>query len=263
MTAIVLVAIVGYFLFAASMNAWLGLNLVATGLAAWEWAGFAQITEKIKKVVFSVLVTLISWVSLYLLSTDALLILTLLIAILMFWSVMRYQNTQGAAVFKSQPVILTLGLLTLLMFFQGIVHFKEVFSPLTLLLSLAVVWAIDTGAYFSGRKFGKKKLAVHVSPGKSWEGVWGGGVLSFVLAFSGLNWLAPELKISYGLMAFLMALIAAYSVMGDLFESLLKRQAEIKDSGSVFPGHGGILDRIDSLIIAVPMFYFLWVWVSF
>lgn len=118
---------------------------------------------------------------------------------------------------------------------------------------MLLVWGADIGAYFSGKRFGRRKLAVAVSPGKSWEGFYGGLASSLLLTLlAGLyfDWAARDL-----LLALLgAALVVAISVVGDLTESMFKRQAAIKDSSNLLPGHGGVLDRIDSLTAAVPMF---------
>ncbi|MDY2948183.1 phosphatidate cytidylyltransferase [Mannheimia varigena] len=120
-----------------------------------------------------------------------------------------------------------------------------------------LVWGADSGAYFFGRAFGKRKLAPKVSPGKSWEGVFGGLLTSGVIAFAFLqltptNVFGRELDTT----PFIVVSIAtvAISVLGDLVESMFKRQAGIKDSSNLIPGHGGILDRIDSLTAAIPFF---------
>ena len=128
-------------------------------------------------------------------------------------------------------------------------------SPWLLLGTLAIVWIADTGAYFSGRRFGKRKLAPTISPGKSWEGVYGGlaCVLAYaaaVLALSPLRSAGPRMALTIAVAAVLLAMI---SVVGDLFESWLKRQAGVKDSGTLLPGHGGVLDRIDALLPALPL----------
>lgn len=119
-----------------------------------------------------------------------------------------------------------------------------------LLLLLAIVWAADVGAYFSGRQFGRTKLAPRVSPGKTWEGVAGG--LACAMAVS----LAGGLLLGYPVReaALVGLLTAAISVVGDLTVSVFKRNAGLKDSGNLFPGHGGILDRIDSVTSATPLF---------
>jgi phosphatidate cytidylyltransferase len=121
-----------------------------------------------------------------------------------------------------------------------------------LLYSLMLIWAADVGAYFAGRRFGKHKLAPRISPGKTWEGVAGGmgGVL--VLALIGLYWHGGDISAGTLLPASLLA--GAISVVGDLFESYYKRSAGVKDSSDLLPGHGGILDRLDSVLAAAPVF---------
>jgi len=116
-----------------------------------------------------------------------------------------------------------------------------------------LVWGADIGAYFSGRAFGKRKLAPAVSPGKSWEGVYGGLALTLVITIIvGIvrDWTVKEMLL--GLIG--AAVVVLISVVGDLTESMFKRQAGIKDSSNLLPGHGGVLDRIDSLTAAIPIF---------
>ena len=118
-----------------------------------------------------------------------------------------------------------------------------------LLFVFVLVWAADTGAFFAGRRFGRHKLSPEVSPGKTWEGVAGG--LALALAVSAAA--AVPLNAPMPVFLALCALAAAASVVGDLTVSLFKRGAGLKDSGRIFPGHGGILDRIDSLCAAAPV----------
>jgi phosphatidate cytidylyltransferase len=127
-------------------------------------------------------------------------------------------------------------------------------GPWLILWVLIVVWSADIGAYFAGRQFGKRKLASMVSPGKTWEGAIGGTVLSGVLG-STLGTTVPALQtLTPDLWQWMVGslVIAIVSVFGDLFESALKRARGVKDSGGLFPGHGGMLDRVDSLIAALP-----------
>jgi len=126
-------------------------------------------------------------------------------------------------------------------------------SPWLLLGVMFVVWLADTAAYFSGRKFGKHKLAPSISPGKTWEGVY--GALVFVTIYvSVIGWGTGLIK-SYQMFAAITVISwfwVALSVVGDLFESAIKRQAGVKDSGTLLPGHGGLLDRIDALTSTLP-----------
>ena len=126
-------------------------------------------------------------------------------------------------------------------------------GPKLVLMLLVMVWLADSGAYFAGRQWGRTKLAPVISPGKTWEGVYGGVLLSLVFAALAGGLYSGSLKwtLTYMLVA-LMAVL--FSVVGDLLESLMKRQSGIKDSGSIIPGHGGVLDRVDSMLAAAPMF---------
>ncbi len=148
-----------------------------------------------------------------------------------------------------------LGIVLLWICVHGLVFMHQHFEQggWILLYLLTLVWVADIGAYFSGRKFGKHKLAPGISPGKTWEGVAGGIILNIV-------WILIVFQISSGweiaLWQFLLIGLATslISVVGDLYESILKREASVKDSGKLLPGHGGVLDRIDSLISATPIF---------
>ncbi len=137
------------------------------------------------------------------------------------------------------------------------------YSALFLLSVLVIVWSADIFAYVCGKTFGKNKLAPSISPGKSWEGAIGGGVVTVLLAsltvlFGGevlANTFAVRVQASFGWAGMLavIALIVVASVVGDLFESQLKRRAGMKDSSNLLPGHGGVLDRIDALVPVLPL----------
>lgn len=152
-------------------------------------------------------------------------------------------------------ILLGLGLDLLWICVHGLVFLHQNFGQgeWLLLYMLSLVWVADIGAYFSGHRFGKHKLAPTISPGKTWEGV-GGGVLA------NLIWILLVYHLSagwgLGLLEFILIGLSTsvISVVGDLFESVLKREAGVKDSGKLLPGHGGVLDRIDSVIAASPVF---------
>lgn len=115
---------------------------------------------------------------------------------------------------------------------------------------LAVVFAADTGAFYTGLSLGRNKLYPAVSPGKTWEGTLGGIVVALIAGMAVGRWLLPEVKV--GSLAGLTLVLGVLGVLGDLFESMLKRQAEVKDASNLLPGHGGMLDRLDSLLFAAP-----------
>lgn len=139
-------------------------------------------------------------------------------------------------------------------------YYLKIWAPSgALVLTLvALVSIVDIGAYFTGRAWGRKKLAPALSPKKSWAGFWGGVACCVALAIALLLWVQSVYgRLSGSLWVLLLlatVLMAVVSVVGDLFESMLKRHRGIKDSGHILPGHGGVLDRIDSLVAAAPVF---------
>ena len=138
-----------------------------------------------------------------------------------------------------------------------------VLSPLQILLALGLTWVADTAAYFVGSRFGRRKLAPSISPGKTWEGAAGAlaGALAYAIICAAL---VPQLKAgiaggpAWGAYLAAVAVLCVASIVGDLFESAAKRQAGVKDSGTILPGHGGILDRIDSATSTLPLAAVLW-----
>ena len=125
----------------------------------------------------------------------------------------------------------------------------------------ALIWVADIAAYFVGKRFGKNKLAPKLSPGKSREGVLGALLASVVMAIIGLQMFTFSKQASLYFIG-LCVLTALISVVGDLYESLLKRNAGVKDSGTILPGHGGVLDRVDSITAAAPGYLLGLYWVS-
>jgi len=133
-------------------------------------------------------------------------------------------------------------------------HGNAAAGPGYVLFLFVLIWAADSGAYFSGRRYGRRKLAPRVSPGKTWEGVAGGMAAALVVAVIGARIFDMSFAATVAFMI-LCGLVVVISVVGDLVESLFKREAGVKDSGRFLPGHGGALDRIDSLTAAAPLFY--------
>ena len=132
-------------------------------------------------------------------------------------------------------------------------------SPYLLLYALSIIWVMDIGAFFSGRRFGRNKLAPLISPGKTREGVYGGLLATAILMV--LILASADFADGNAAKLVLATMLAAgASIIGDLSESRMKRAADMKDSSQLLPGHGGVLDRIDSVLAAIPVFAFAWAW---
>jgi phosphatidate cytidylyltransferase len=129
---------------------------------------------------------------------------------------------------------------------------RSEFGPGYVLFLFLLVWAADVGAYFAGRRWGQHKLAPAISPGKTWEGVAGASAATLILALLGAALLDESVR--WPTFVVVCLITAGFSIAGDLFESMIKRQCGVKDSGSLLPGHGGVLDRVDSLTAAAPVF---------
>jgi phosphatidate cytidylyltransferase len=144
------------------------------------------------------------------------------------------------------------GIFLIACLFYSIIYMYEYHRSL-LLFSLLIVWVADSGAYFVGRKYGKNKLASLISPGKTIEGAAGALLLTTLFAFLFADYfsLPVEISLVYAI------IITLFSIFGDLFESYLKRAANLKDSGNIIPGHGGVLDRIDGICASIPIIFSL------
>lgn len=265
-TAIVLLAVLLPALAADDPTAFLMISLVLIGAAGWEWARLNGGTQPVAAVAAGV---------------------GLVVACALAWSVIGHADAQrslwwtatvawivgGALALRGGPVgwsrlpnfaRLALGLVLLALAWLAMARARMV-GVNFLLSTMCIVWVADIAAYFGGRAFGRRKLAPTISPGKSWAGVYAGMVGVGLLA---LAWLAadarwPQLSDSvftlihrawgpWGLALALM-LLTGLSVVGDLFESLVKRAAGAKDSSRLLPGHGGVLDRVDALLPVLPV----------
>lgn len=233
--------------------------VVAVG--AWEWANMAGLTNQVARVAYGVFVALVLYA---LIQTQALNVLWLALVwwLACFWLISRYPR--NTSLWQAVPLRAIMGLLVLVPAWVGLNHmrtgsfqFGEVSNNLLMILYVfCVVWVADIGAYFSGRAFGKAKLAPLVSPGKSWAGVWGGLVAVAALSVI-VSQLVGATTQNTALLLVASLITGAVSVLGDLLESMMKRFRGIKDSSQLLPGHGGIMDRIDSLTAAIPVFALL------
>jgi phosphatidate cytidylyltransferase len=255
-TALVLVAILLVVFFRLPPAAAVGLLGVFTVAAAWEWGGFVDHEATVARLAFTLAVAaIITWLGTVVPWDFA--VLPVLYVALLWWilaAVLVLRFPVRLPIFWRLPCGLLVlvpawvAMLTLLRAPEG--------GPDLLLLALAVIWAADVGAYFVGRYFGRTRLAPRVSPGKTWEGVGGGLAATAGVAVAGA-WL-----LGIPIMQMLMISVAAagLSIIGDLTVSIFKRSAGLKDSGSLFPGHGGVLDRIDSVAAAMPLFVVCAAW---
>ncbi len=232
--------------------------------AAWEWGRLCGIVTENMQLVFAAAIGVLCVFVLYSPLADSAVRWVLLIALLFWLSVLVqfYLQPVLPAINSVQVGLLCIGVMVLISAGIAIQYLRssaDGASNALLLYAMAVVWVMDIGAYFSGRKFGKRKLAPLISPGKSWEGVYGGlasTVVLLLLAMLVLN--LPEGSVLKLLIATVFA--AGVSVLGDLFESRIKRAADMKDSSQLLPGHGGVLDRLDGVVAALPVFAFFWAW---
>lgn len=244
-------------------------------LGMWEWAQFAGFKSQMSRVVVAgattcILLLLIvantDYISAARFITDANAIVLFIACawwVIAFGLVVTYPNSAKLWE-KSVVAKLLFALCTLFPFLIGLLAIRfnnysvNAYQGTYLLLYVfLLVWGADSGAYFFGRALGKHKLAPKVSPGKSWEGALGGLFTSGVIAFAFLQATPNDVfGRTLEMMPFITVSVAtvAISVLGDLAESMFKRQAGIKDSSNLIPGHGGILDRVDSLTAAIPFF---------
>ena len=262
MTAAVLLAGFVSALFLLPQNGWIAFCAVFLGLSAWEWGALMALAAVGRSIYSIFLVGLFvlpgiletsvtngryapAWV--YYVAGSFWMVLVPL------WIGWR-QRIDGRA------LLLAVGAIVLVPAFAAMVDLRSI-HPSLLIAVLGTVWVSDTAAYFAGRRFGRRKLAPSISPGKTWEGVAGAlaAVGIYALAWAGLGapghtsaWPAAMRVAVTWILPVLLGL-AVVGMIGDLFESLIKRQAGVKDSGTLLPGHGGILDRIDASVAMLPL----------
>jgi phosphatidate cytidylyltransferase len=246
-TALVLAALVLVVIFLLPHVATMaGLSLLIVA-AAWEWSAFPRFTQYSARVVYAALVAACIaatwWFGVERVEMDRLILAALL------WWIFALIWVAVAPAQVNRTTAAGAGLLVLVPAWLALARLHALGPQLLLFLILLVV-AADVGAYFAGRRFGRNKLAPRVSPGKTWEGVLGGFAGAAFMAALGVWWFhldAPRFLA-------LCIIVVVASIVGDLTESLFKRHAGLKDSGKLLPGHGGLLDRVDSITAAAPVF---------
>lgn len=265
-TALILVAALGLALFLLPASGLALLFGAIVVLALWEWSNLAGLQSATTRLLYCAAGAAALWglqagSDLLGGAPRADLLRTLFSAVALWWLLALFlvlRFPAGAGLWANRPVRLLMGALVLLPAWLALVWLRlQGQGEWLILLLIALVAAADIGAYFSGRAFGQRKLAPRVSPGKSWEGFWGGLASALLLVL--LVWLRwggqwPPLALPLPALLGIAAVTVLASVLGDLLESMLKRQRGIKDSGALLPGHGGLLDRLDSLTAAAPIF---------
>jgi phosphatidate cytidylyltransferase len=262
LTAVVLLAAFVAAVLLLERDAFKLVAAFIVALAAHEWARLILVRKWTlayatgATVIYAALATLLPRVP----GEWPLLLIWLLAAL--FWMVAVPAWFARGVTRESRPWLLPAGILVLVP--SGLA--MTALAPAALLAMLGLAWVADTAAYLSGRAFGRRRLAPSISPGKTWEGVAGGVVASLAYAIILAAWW-PELgRHVTGLVwpAYLagVVMLCAASILGDLFESAAKRQAGVKDSGGLLPGHGGVLDRIDSATAVLPVGVLLWIWLG-
>lgn len=243
-TAVIALLVLLLVLFVAPQQVAM-LVIVAVMLAgAWEWSAFLKLSGNVGRV-FYVIAIGAMLASVSFLAIDASLIFKI--------SMVAWVAALIWVFFFPTPIPAVVrwlaGPLVLVPLYLALVTLYKV-GPMTLLFALLIVWVADSGAFFAGKTLGRVKLAPSISPGKTWEGVIGGLLAVVLLTLLRSIWVDTDLAV---FVPFCLA-IACLSIVGDLTVSMFKRTAGLKDSGSLFPGHGGVLDRIDSVAAAAPMF---------
>lgn len=224
-------------------------------LSAWEWAGLADLHSNIHKSGYLIFVVFCFGIMLFLPVVLNLCFVILLWA-WMFVAVLFYANQKAPLALNQAKLRLIIGAPVLVIAWLAMNILRQQIEGFNwTLYLLTLVWITDSAAYFIGKRWGKRPLAKSVSPNKTWEGAIGGVSAALIYTAVVLPWL-PIYWQPWRLFP-IVFITVIFAVMGDLVESLFKRMANVKDSGHLLPGHGGILDRVDGLIAAVPLFVFL------
>ncbi len=242
-------------LFYLSAIFWMALLLALTVAGSWEWNKLARFSTTYS-IIYPLFTVMLGGELLFILSEKVLAdpyttsFLWLYALSLTFWSLGAPYFLRSNRPLKNPLLLALTGWLLLLPTCLALFQLRAI-SPLLLLGFMGAIWISDTAAYFTGRAFGRHKLAPSISPGKTWEGVAGALVAVSIYALAWSFFVGEEAHVL--LLAPLLLVLAMMGIIGDLFESLMKRHAGVKDSGNILPGHGGILDRIDALTSTLPI----------
>lgn len=271
-TALILAPLVILAIFKLSLPLFVALIALVTVIGFWEWTQFVQLNSRVATLLPGIIVTGLSFAlvpfdafSLNHLSTSHYAILAIGFLWWIFSSALAITYPKSASLWQHSKFLRHLfGILTLLPFLWSIIMLRaedvtlDPYHGSKLVLYVCfIVWAADSGAYFVGKSMGKRKMAPHVSPNKTIEGLVGGLITALLVGWGTAQWFDIEFVSIPAFIAITLATVVI-SVLGDLVESMFKRVSGIKDSSNIIPGHGGVLDRIDSLTAAFPVFALLY-----
>jgi phosphatidate cytidylyltransferase len=230
---------------------WALLVLAVASIASWEWAELSKLNKPFSFIYSGFVLLLGLFVILYTPQLMQIVIVWAVLASTIFWLLIVPFLLAFTPTINNRFIMAVIGLIVIIPFGLTMIALREI-NPLLLVVFAMTVWIADSAAYFAGKRFGKHKLAPSISPGKTWEGVLGAFFAISIYA-SLLSYLTHQ---SYWFVLVFLG-VMALSIMGDLFESMIKRQADVKDSSHLLPGHGGVLDRVDGLTSSLPLVMFL------
>jgi phosphatidate cytidylyltransferase len=256
-TAIISLAILGIVIFIVPP---IVARLFIAGVflaGAWEWGGFLFAEGRAGRIAYMAFIAALMGLTWYLMGDPAWFMQILKIGLAWWMLALVWVLLFPTPI----PALLSwlCGGLVLVPAWAALDNLYTQQSPIMLIFVLLIVWVADMGAFFVGKGFGRVKLAPAVSPGKTWEGVLGGLAAATLLAAAASAVFSWDIRV---LVPFCLA-VSLISIVGDLSVSMFKRTAGVKDSGSLFPGHGGVLDRIDSVAAAAPLFVLALTWIGF
>jgi phosphatidate cytidylyltransferase len=259
LTAIPLAAFVFWIIFFQPTSVFLYFVLFIILISAYEWAKLSAVKNIYIRSAYAIVITVFTW-SIYQYAADYIQ-WSISVAVMWWFSITFYLKIARPkpvnADLKFDKLFIAFIVLPAAAFAMLEIHSLQINldgqGPAWLFYALSLVWVADIGAYFSGKKFGKHKLAPHISPGKTREGLFGAVITTSLYTLLASYYF--ELGTDKAVLLVLLSVIVTFiSVSGDLYLSFLKREAGLKDSGNILPGHGGILDRIDSVLAAMPVF---------
>ena len=263
LTAVILIPLVvwGILFQSTRVIALIYAALILQG--SWEWSRLAGVNQIAMRAIYVLFIAVLLW---YLyqggFGKTELMLENAWLAVIwwcaaFFWVLMPTLASQKNNLIVILKLFVGVLVLTPSWYALANIHSLPGDGPVWLLYGLVLIWIADSGAYFAGRAWGKHKLAPVVSPGKTWEGAMGGFVLVAIYAWVASVWWLPVNSPQQYLFIGLSLVLVPVSILGDLLESLMKRQSGIKDSGHLLPGHGGVMDRIDSMTAVMPLYLWL------